>query len=78
MKILYAARMARFDLLRATCYLATRITKWSKQCDWMLHRLVACINSTLDVYMTGWIADFWNVSNLLSTLMPIFRVILTL
>ena len=57
LKILYAARMARFDLLRATCYLATRITKWSKQCDRMLHRLVAYINSTLDVYMTGWIAD---------------------
>jgi hypothetical protein len=39
MKILYAARMARYDLLRATCYLATRITKWDATCDKMLHRL---------------------------------------
>ena len=46
MKILYAARMARYDLLRATCYLATRITKWDASCDsaspfGVLHQLVA-------------------------------------
>ena len=29
MKILFAARMARFDLLRATQSLASRVTKWS-------------------------------------------------
>ena len=29
MKILYAARMARYDLLRATCFLAARIAKWN-------------------------------------------------
>ena len=28
MKILYAARMCRFDLLRATCALASLVTKW--------------------------------------------------
>ena len=31
MKILYAARMARFDLLRATCRLACFITKWTEE-----------------------------------------------
>ena len=40
MKILYAARMARFDLLGATCYLATLVTKWTPTCDKMLRRLV--------------------------------------
>ena len=40
MKILYGARMARFDLLRAVCLLATQITKWDAYCDRRLHRLV--------------------------------------
>jgi hypothetical protein len=57
MKILYAARMARYDLLRATCYLATRIPKWDVSCDRMLHRLVCYINSSLDLRMTGWVGD---------------------
>ena len=33
MKILYAARYARLDLLRAVCALALFITKWDEQCD---------------------------------------------
>ena len=33
MKLLYAARMARFDLLRATCGLACCVTKWDAACD---------------------------------------------
>jgi hypothetical protein len=57
MKILYAARMARYDLLRATCFLATRITKWNEACDRLLYRLVCYINSTLNLFMTGWIGD---------------------
>ena len=53
MKVLYAARMARFDLLRATCVLATNIAKWTPECDRMLHRLVYYIDSTLKHRMTG-------------------------
>jgi hypothetical protein len=45
MKILFAARMARFDLLRATQSLASRVTKWSVECDVALHQLVAYIKS---------------------------------
>ena len=41
MKILYAARMARFDLLKATNALACKLTKWDKKCDLQLRRLVA-------------------------------------
>ena len=37
MKILYAARLCRFDLLRAVCRLATFVTKWTSECDRKLH-----------------------------------------
>ena len=57
MKILFAARMARWDLLRATQSLASRVTKWSRDCDAALHRLVCYINSSLDIRMQGFIGD---------------------
>ena len=57
MKILYAARMARHDLLRACNFLATKVTKWDKHCDKMLHRLVSYINSTLDQRLYAWVGD---------------------
>ena len=40
MKVLYAARMARFDLLRATAFLACYVTKWIEEHDRRLHRLM--------------------------------------
>ena len=43
MKVLFAARMARFDLLRAVQGLAARVTKWSAECDKALHRLICYI-----------------------------------
>ena len=57
MKILFAARMARWDLLRATQSLASRVTKWSRDCDVALHRPVSYINSSLDIRMQGFIGD---------------------
>ena len=57
MKILFAARMARWDLLRATQGLASRVTKWSCDCDVALHRLVSYIASSLDLKMQGFIGD---------------------
>ncbi len=33
MKVLYAARVARPDLLRAVSYLARKVTKWTRGCD---------------------------------------------
>ena len=57
MKILYAARMARFDLLRAVCHLACFITKWTTECDKRLHRLVCYIHSTKSHRMVGWVGD---------------------
>ena len=57
MKILYAARMARTDLLRAVCHLACYITRWDSVCDRRLHRLVAYIASTTDHKLVGWVGD---------------------
>ena len=54
MKILYAARMARFDLLRAVNHLACYITKWTVDCDRRLHRLV---HATKHHRMVGWVGD---------------------
>ena len=33
MKVLYAARMARFDLLKAVANLAKKVTRWNTNCD---------------------------------------------
>ena len=57
MKVLFAARMARFDLLRATQGLASRVTKWSHDCDVALHRLMCYVHSTLDLAMVGFVGD---------------------
>eukprot|EP00435_Cladocopium_sp_Y103_P009439 s1446_g2.t1 len=57
MKILFAARMARFDLLRAVQGLAARVTKWSYDCDRALHRLVCYIHSTLDLKLKAFVGD---------------------
>ena len=57
MKVLFAARMARFDLLRATQGLASRVTKWSPDCDKSLHRLMCYIHPTLDRTMVGFVGD---------------------
>ena len=55
MKILYGARLARFDLLRPIAALATMITKWNTKCDRMLHILVSYINSYYK--LKGYIGD---------------------
>ena len=57
MKILYGARMGRYDLIRAVQALASRITKWNRLCDKKLHRIVSYINTTLDLHLYGWVCD---------------------
>ena len=51
MKVLYGARMCKYDILRATCMLARRVSKWDKECDNRLQRLMMYIRTTLD-YLT--------------------------
>ena len=57
MKVLYGARMARYDLIRAVNGLATEVTKWTTRCDARLHRLMCYINSTLEQKLYGWVGD---------------------
>ncbi len=40
MKIMYIARFARPDLLRAVGALSTMITKWDELCDRKLYRII--------------------------------------
>jgi hypothetical protein len=57
MKILFAARMARYDLLRAVQGLSARVTKWSLDCDKALHRLICYTHSTLDYKLKAFVGD---------------------
>ena len=40
MKLFYAARVCRFDLLRSINNLARKITNWTKKEDALLHHLI--------------------------------------
>ena len=57
MKILYAARIARFDLLRTVNRLARRITKWTEEDDAALFRLISFIQHSKEDKMIGWVGD---------------------
>ena len=57
MKVLYGARMARYDLLKVTTSLAQRVTQWDEQCDKELHRLMCYIASSINVRMHGYVGD---------------------
>ena len=50
MKLLYAARIARFNLLRSKSItmLARNVNKWTTKDDAKLHHLMCYVNSTLD------------------------------
>ena len=57
MKLLYGARLARFDLLRAINDLAAYITKWTPDCDKRLHRIMCYVHSTLKHRLVGFVGD---------------------
>ena len=57
MKVLYGARAARWDLLKAVQLLATRVTKLSRGCDKALHRLMCYNNRTKHYCLTGFVGD---------------------
>ena len=57
MKVLYMARVARYDLLKAVSYLASRITKWTRACDRKLHRLISYINTSRNYVLEGYVGD---------------------
>ena len=57
MKVFFAARFARPDLIRACTHLALYITKWDRRCDQKLHRMMCYIKSTLEWRHIGWVGD---------------------
>ena len=57
MKVFYAARLARFDLVRAVASLSRYVTKWTCEHDKRLMKLMQYIKCTLDYRQVGWIGD---------------------
>ena len=57
MTLLYPARLARVDLLKAIGFLAKCITRWDAACDARLHELMCYIKSTLKERMVGFVGD---------------------
>ena len=64
MKLLYAARICRFDLLRSVNNLARKITKWTKKEDALLHHLMAYVHQSKHHMMIGWVGDFLETSSI--------------
>ena len=63
MKILYAARMYRFDLLHSVNSLARDITRWCRACDNKLHRLISYIHHTKTTCWRGAWATIWKIAH---------------
>ena len=57
MKLLYGARLARFDLLRGINNLAAPITKWTPECNKRLHHIMCYVYSTLKHRLVGFVGD---------------------
>ncbi|CAE8734045.1 unnamed protein product, partial [Polarella glacialis] len=55
MKVLYGARLARFDRLKAVAGLASKVTTWSVSCDKRLFRLMCYINDSKGLKMRGYV-----------------------
>ena len=57
MKVLYCARMCRRDLLKATCALASRVSKLAVYDDQALYRMMCYIHITLDYCLWAVISE---------------------
>ena len=57
MRILYSAREARLDLLRAVNKISSPVPYWDSDADRRMPQLVAYIKSTLHYRQYGWIGD---------------------
>ena len=68
MKVLYAARMARPDLLRAVCALASEVTRWNRACDKKLYRLMCYVHHTADLVLEGFVGKDAKLGNVFQRL----------
>ena len=57
MKLLYGARIARFNLLRQVNRLARNVHRWSDSDDRGLHHLMCYVRHTKHWRMVGWVGD---------------------
>ena len=57
MKLLYGARIARFDLLRQVNRLARNAHRWTDSDDRGLHHLMRYVHHTKHWRMVGWVGD---------------------
>jgi len=57
MKIMFAARIARPDVLKTACHLSTFLTRWSPRQDLELRRLVCYLKHSADLVLTATIGD---------------------
>ena len=57
MKVLWAARSARFDLLRQVAHLACYVSRLGPLQDKALHRLIGYIAGSQDLRLVGWVGD---------------------
>ena len=57
MQLLFAARVGRFDLLRAIGRLASKVSCWTVSCDKQLHKLMRYVSGSLHLRQMGYTAD---------------------
>ena len=57
MKCLWLARLSRPDIMKAIGDLATKVQKWTRNCDKALHRLICYIHSTPGHRLVGTVGD---------------------
>ena len=60
MKLLYGARMCRYDMLHAIDMLVSPLSTWTIVQDRQLHKLMCYVHRTLDWAQYGWIGDSAN------------------
>ena len=57
MKVMYAARLCRFDLLKPIASLASCITRWTRGCDRLLHRMMSYVKCSSKLRLSGYVGD---------------------
>ena len=57
MKMLYGARLVRYELLWPICSIARMVSKWSRAEDKRLYRLICYLNSTTDHTLESFVGD---------------------
>ena len=57
MKILYGARLVRYDLLWTVNSLAREVTKWTRGCDRKHYKVVCYLNATNDLSLENFAGD---------------------